>query len=924
MSEPQGLNDFIASTAGGPQVGEPGPSVVPAGLDQFVGDELNREKYGGAEGMALAAAAGAARSISFGLSDQALVRSGLVDAETLKALEEVNPGSSLVGEIGGIAIPAVLSGGTSLAATAAAKTAPSVAAKIAASTGEAFLEKGLINNLVAKNAAAKAIEFTTEGALYGLGQSISENALGDHDLVSEKTLSNIGLSGLLSGATGALVGGFMGSKAQKLVDASTAEEKILAQKIAQQAEPESIQARIANTNLPAKDKLSFIEGLTKEKSNADEIRKAAELIGAPVLPSQTSASKFVQNAETALSQTPSVAGVYTAQTIQRGFDAVENTLRDTLGKAPAMEAYEAGALIKEQIQNTVDKIYEPLKVAYKEREALGKTIDLSDKARLKLYDNLIEKSQSFGSVGSKGGKLIEEYAERALAQNNVSQLDRLITEINSDMGVAKRLGNTEASRALGEVKELINDFQVKQIATQGRQLAREGIEGADDIAKQINSQHQDLTKRYREFKEIMNDLASDARLGRKNMTHGALEEVLEGIPNEKVLDKIFDPKNADGLTRLKKNFPDVFETLASQKKAQLLEANTIDGSIKANKILDSLYNEKKMSSKVRDLIFSPEELEKLKATKTWTDALPKNINPSGTAKTQAYMEFLKNPLSASVENVKGYVIRKLIDTISSPEEAGRLATLFKVGQQAEKASKKIESKISEIAYAPAKSVGINMLSKIASEVQFKEKSNQIRELANNYAYFDRKLQNTTQNLSAHLPNVTASLQNAVIKNVNFLNSKLPAEQPEGIFKQKTEPSKTEISKFNRYYDIVENPTHALDQVKSGTLVPETIETLINCYPKLYNEMKVNLLNEIVSMKNPQIIPFHRRMSISMFLQQPLDSALNPTSILANQTAFATDKSEQAAAMGPVKPTLGGLKEVTLADRTKLGGRWSEK
>lgn len=77
----------------------------------------DKEQYGDMEGSA--AALGAARGLSLGMSDAFLSGGGFVKGDTLRGIENANPVSSVVGEVGGTIAPALYSGGTSLLAKGA-------------------------------------------------------------------------------------------------------------------------------------------------------------------------------------------------------------------------------------------------------------------------------------------------------------------------------------------------------------------------------------------------------------------------------------------------------------------------------------------------------------------------------------------------------------------------------------------------------------------------------------------------------------------------------------------------------------------------------------------------------------------------------------------------------------------------------------
>ncbi len=175
---------------------------------------LNLEaKYSGLEGFAHSQAAnvaGGLRGISAGLSDPLLIKgAGLVGQEDaaraqLSEYKEAFPVESLRGEVAGVVIPAVASGGSRapmgvsglLARGGAAVEAGTLNAltRGGAGLGERALVKGL----------AVGAQGAAEGAAYGIGHQISEASLGNHELTADK---------LLAGAKGGALYGFVGGAA---------------------------------------------------------------------------------------------------------------------------------------------------------------------------------------------------------------------------------------------------------------------------------------------------------------------------------------------------------------------------------------------------------------------------------------------------------------------------------------------------------------------------------------------------------------------------------------------------------------------------------------------------------------------------------------------------------------------------------------
>lgn len=170
-------------------------------------EELRQEeKYGDRPLEALGSSA--LSSATFGLSDKVLVDAG-ADPEEIAEVRRRSPVASGVGTVGGIVGPALLSGGTSLAAKGAsagirgATAVGSVAEKAAlAGLKKIAPTAGPKTALLAGQAARGA----AEGSLAGLGQEISETALENKELTGEAALAAAGSGALLGAGFGTLFG----------------------------------------------------------------------------------------------------------------------------------------------------------------------------------------------------------------------------------------------------------------------------------------------------------------------------------------------------------------------------------------------------------------------------------------------------------------------------------------------------------------------------------------------------------------------------------------------------------------------------------------------------------------------------------------------------------------------------------------------
>ncbi len=165
-------------------------------VDQFKDSEI------------LAGAAGLARGATLGLSDQYLTKTGFVEPETLSALEEANPIASTVGEIGSLLTPGAGLLGIAGKGVSAVTKAGSITEKATrralqsiSNGSNSKIVKSIIDRGIPKFAGS-----AVEGAAFGAGQLISEEAMGNLDFNAEGVASTVLPSAILSGAVGGIIG----------------------------------------------------------------------------------------------------------------------------------------------------------------------------------------------------------------------------------------------------------------------------------------------------------------------------------------------------------------------------------------------------------------------------------------------------------------------------------------------------------------------------------------------------------------------------------------------------------------------------------------------------------------------------------------------------------------------------------------------
>lgn len=179
-----------------------------------------------------------------------------------------------------------------------------------------------------------------------------------------------------------------------------------------------------------------------------------------------------------------------------------------------------------------------------------------------------------------------------------------------------------------------------------------------------------------------------------------------------------------------------------------------------------------------------------------------------------------------------------------------------------------------------------------------------------------QLQHNTQDMHGIAPNTTGAVQQAATRATQFLQSKIPQQPNPKPLSSPTEPSQADLAKFQRYYQVVENPTSVLKDVKNNTVTPEAMEALSTVYPKMYQEMQKQVMNQMTSYmgkKNKDLLPHSTKLSLSLFMGQDLIDTLAQPSIAANMAAMAAPDPAQQQNAGnqqKVRTSQKGLSSLT--------------
>lgn len=816
--------------------------------------QVIKEKYGeGFQNELVTGIEGALSGATFGLSRHASNYLNLTTPESQAARKELSPVASGVGEVGGILGSMVVAPGASLPGLLSRGTT-----KAGASIAGRILEEG-----VARQIAGKVVGGALEGMAYGASQPISESALGDPTLTAQKAITQIGIGGLLGGAIGGATSA-LGIGGKKLFSKS-----VSPQAEALVAKSDDFGSKPA-FDLPDEKILKRAERLNPtnplKQHDLDAVRRngvdSFEKLGTDEIPTFAERQKAVGK----------VTG--------------EDAFRMDLSKADdLLESQENQA--QELISNS------------------GLTMTIDD------FKNIFKKVQD---------DLYDSFDVGEGREAAIKQMNKYITQVSKE---AQRTGKVELSAQ--DIRKNLQSLwkDNKRFYKPGvKEISAEEI-AISDATKEMNSF---LKTKIPGYGDLMDSYAPNVR------TVKELQKQLKLENGEPMISNWFDNRVANPLE-------DVYIGKATSKHAKTLhEFSKMVGRdwqkiTEVNKVYGKLFPElaegaqrTKWTETVRsalgairrpldtatdigESVLSGEGIPLLRdiQARGVRDLLTgKSTNPQAVDSILSKFgemgekgsAFLDGPLShyLTPASVKQW---SFVQASASVDEADqKLETLMALEKAQKKADQHINTAVkgifSDKAY-PLETARDAYLTQKPQELakSFQDLQSQFNELANNPEMLIDRLEQSTQGIDA--PDVVAALNMTAIRSMQLLNQKLNQINPgEKLpLDENFVPSSSDLYSLTKTMKYINQPWDVLKEVATGRLSKEGLEVLQTVYPELYAQMQSLVLSGISEEQaKGRRIPMSKKLSMSAFLGQPLDSTMKPESIMSNQAVFAMPQATQ--------------------------------
>lgn len=138
-------------------------------------------------------------------------------------------------------------------------------------------------------------------------------------------------------------------------------------------------------------------------------------------------------------------------------------------------------------------------------------------------------------------------------------------------------------------------------------------------------------------------------------------------------------------------------------------------------------------------------------------------------------------------------------------------------------------------------------------------------------------------LQHYMPDHSQAMNQTMGQAITYLNSLRADTSRQSPLDSKPVVSTSQKASFDNALAIAQQPLIVLDKIKQGTLTATDISHVAAMYPSLYNGIKDKLTAAMTDhLAKGDSVPYRTRIGLSMFLAQPMDSTMQPASIIAAQ------------------------------------------
>lgn len=448
---------------------------------------------------------------------------------------------------------------------------------------------------------------------------------------------------------------------------------------------------IQNSSAISKEDVpKVLEGLNEIKPDGAKVTEAAQIIGSPVLEGMVNKNKYIQMAEDSLlNGPPTYSGIKRQTLYQKVYDSVAKATDDVLGEGTTLTKAELGNQFKGSIIRQIQQEAQPINAIYNEIKKYHSIIPLTEDAAESLGNDL-ENMQEFKiAPSSPEGQITKRVLNELPNLKTVDDIKTYKSILNRSISPTAPAGE---KRIVGIISDRLGSLENQSVLNfaNGNNFPPE----AKGAISQLVSQREAADVAYKPFRQNLNTLAEQLGKGRVYGAQDAIDFIQNRLTPEEVTQKLFSKKDSQFLKFFAKNYPNQMRTMQQYQKGILRDAASKSGALTPTNVFKEVN---KFEPEIQQAIFSPVELQKLKAAETIQKSIPKSFNTSNTNNVAAFRSFMTSPTGALIGNARDLAIQQFIKSGGGIKNATTEALQNHVSQTSGRVDSKIRAIFSGLA-----------------------------------------------------------------------------------------------------------------------------------------------------------------------------------------------------------------------------------
>jgi len=174
---------------------------------------------------------------------------------------------------------------------------------------------------------------------------------------------------------------------------------------------------------------------------------------------------------------------------------------------------------------------------------------------------------------------------------------------------------------------------------------------------------------------------------------------------------------------------------------------------------------------------------------------------------------------------------------------------------------------------------------------FERISEELIELVEDQDGLKTNIYNGTSDIAKVNPDLASSARAHMLEKANFLYSVLPRNPNVSPFApDRWRPTETELDKFGVILRATEYPNALVEDLSSGSLRQETVETVMQLNPAIYGETSKQLIDKLLANKKP--LAYGKMLQLGIYFGKPVDELTDGKFVMSMQANFEARAQEQ--------------------------------